>query len=74
MKPENEQLADSILALLKAKAMTPDEIEETLHVREEKRVAYILGQLVRKGRAVRLEQRRYGHPVRVSASAPPPSI
>lgn len=71
MKPENEKHADLVLAVLKKAPATVEEVAEILRDYEG-RTKYVMTQLVRKQRVVKLEGRRYGHPLRVAAATPPP--
>ena len=70
MRPENERLAAAILAALKMKPATIEELSQVTFQTED-RTRYIVTQLVKKKQIVRLPERRYGHAERVSQTTPP---
>jgi predicted ArsR family transcriptional regulator len=70
MKPENERTAALVEALLCKDPLTIDDLAEHLRLNRDS-VKYVVTQLVRKDRIVKLENKRYGHPHRLNASTPP---
>ena len=71
MKPENERLAGRITPLLRQQPMTPAELTKALQVFDDKKVPYVLGQMLKQGRAVKFDSGYYGDPQRASQIAPP---
>lgn len=70
MKPENERIAQQVEVALHKDPLSIDDLSELLRIGRDP-IKYVVTQLVRKHRIVRLENKRYGHPHRLNASAPP---
>lgn len=73
MKPENEKHAAMVLVLLRKAPATIEELAEQLRDFEG-RTKYVITQMVKKKRVVKLDGHRYGDPARISATTPPPSF